>query len=696
MFDSFLNLIGNFVIWYGGYSISFVPILMSFFCGLFFTLWFSSERESKSEFTLSFYRTLIGLFFIAGPFSHFAGPFLVEVFFDQPVTYKTKKFLFHIVFFILGVFSQFLSARYIEPIFQNFFAGFTKKNELLRNQKTDVRYIHELLPKHVKADIEKFTNTEGKVFIGFGEKREAVFLDYEVFRTNHIDVLGTTGAGKGVISQVLLSQALAKNEAVFVLDPKDDEWAASALKQKCEELGQQFHLIDLRKKDYAFNILEGANADQIEELFIGAFSLYPKGGDSDFYKIKDREAATFIANLAMEEGMGFIDKLAVAPEAAAIQESAEGFFASLREMARIPALSGRNGVNLKNIMDNGGCVYFVGSTRQSRIVLAQRMLMVRLMQLCSDRDRTGYVRPVCVFLDELKFHISKPVMEALATVRDKGMHILMAHQSIDDLRDCPSDLNADSVVGSVVENCGVKIAYRVKSPDTAHWFSRISGTILVDDETRKVSRNTGLSEIIDSERSVRQSERYFVDENMMLNLPAGVCVIVQPDVLTSFASVNRLNVQKQTITHFKSNGPSENDSSVAVPVVAGKPIVKSGAAAAIENFTVDDEPEQKVEVVTAETVSDFNELRQCPFCEEWTETANALKETFDCESCGAPLQLLENEGVVKVAGPLEYLKDFEPEGEEEPEPETIEEPSESDFDSLFDEFSADEEQERAQ
>ena len=105
-----------------------------------------------------------------------------------------------------------------------------------------------------------------------------------------------------------------------------------------------------------------------------------------------------------------------------------------------------------------------------------------------------------------------------------------------------------------------------------------------------------------------------------------------------------------------------------------------------------------MEVVTTETVSDFNELRQCPFCEEWTETANALKETFDCESCGAPLQLLEIEGVVKVAGPLEYLKDFEPEGEEEPETEseTIEEPSESDFDSLFDEFSADEEQERAQ
>ena len=463
-------------------------------------------------------------------------------------------------------------------------------------------------------------------------------------------------------------------------------------------MGQQFHLIDLRKKDYAFNILEGAEPDQIEELFNAAFSLYPKGSDSDFYKIKDRDAASFMSNLAMEEGMCFIDKLAVAPEAAAISESAEGFFSSLRELAKIPALSARNGLNLGDVVKNGGCVYFVGSTRQSRIILAQRMLMTRLVQLCEDRDRTSNVRPVCVFLDELKYHISKPVIEALGTVRDKGMHILMAHQAIDDLRDCPSDLNGEAVIGSVVENCKIKIAYKVQNPETAEWFAKMSGKIQVDDETRKVSRNTGLSEIVDSERSVRQSERYFVDENMLLNLPVGVCVLYQPSVMPIFASVNRLNVQKQTIAHFKSNGPSENDSSVAVPVVAGKPIVKSGAAAAIENFTVDDEPEQKVEVVTTETVSDFNELRQCPFCEEWTETANALKETFDCESCGAPLQLLEIEGVVKVAGPLEYLKDFEPEGEEEPETEseTIEEPSESDFDSLFDEFSADEEQERAQ
>lgn len=42
----------------------------------------------------------------------------------------------------------------------------------------------------------------------------------------------------------------------------------------------------------------------------------------------------------------------------------------------------------------------IGSMRNSRVIMAQRMLFVRLLQLVEARDRVaGPVRPVCVFLD---------------------------------------------------------------------------------------------------------------------------------------------------------------------------------------------------------------------------------------------------------------------------------------------------------
>ncbi|MBN0430583.1 hypothetical protein JTM52_35330, partial [Pseudomonas aeruginosa] len=97
-------------------------------------------------------------------------------------------------------------------------------------------------------------------------------------------------------------------------------------------------------------------------------------------------------------------------------------------------------------------------------------------------------------------------------------HIIMDHQSIADLKDCPADLKGDAVVGAVVENAKFKLVYRVMDPDTAEWVARMSGTILVDDELRKAKTDNMLTETIDSERTIRQAERYFIDSNMILNL----------------------------------------------------------------------------------------------------------------------------------------------------------------------------------
>jgi hypothetical protein len=81
------------------------------------------------------------------------------------------------------------------------------------------------------------------------------------------------------------------------------------------------------------------------------------------------------------------------------------------------------------------------------------MLLVRLYQLAERRDRvTDVPRPIAIYLSELKYHLSRPALEGLGAARDKGVHIIMDHQSIADLKDCPADLKGDAVVGAVVEN----------------------------------------------------------------------------------------------------------------------------------------------------------------------------------------------------------------------------------------------------
>ena len=186
--------------------------------------------------------------------------------------------------------------------------------------------------------------------------------------------------------------------------------------------------------------------------------------------------------------------------------------------------------------------------RNSKIITAQRMLLVRLYQLAERRDRIkGAPRPIAIFLDELKYHLSKPALEGLGAARDKGVHIIMAHQSIADLKDCPADLKGDAVVGAVVENAKFKLVYRVMDPDTAEWVARMSGTILVDDEVRKAKTDAVLTETIDSERTIRQAERFFIDSNMILNLPDFVSFIFTTKALPSASLISPIRVIKREL-----------------------------------------------------------------------------------------------------------------------------------------------------
>ncbi len=176
------------------------------------------------------------------------------------------------------------------------------------------------------------------------------------------------------------------------------------------------------------------------------------------------------------------------------------------------------------------------------------MLLVRLYQLAERRDRVKETpRPIAIFLDELKYHLSKPALEGLGAARDKGVHIIMAHQSIADLKDCPADLKGDAVVGAVVENAKFKLVYRVMDPDTAEWVARMSGTILVDDEIRKAKTDAVLTETIDGERTIRQAERFFIDSNMILNLPDFVSFIFTTRTLPSASLISPIKVQKHEL-----------------------------------------------------------------------------------------------------------------------------------------------------
>jgi hypothetical protein len=244
------------------------------------------------------------------------------------------------------------------------------------------------------------------------------------------------------------------------------------------------------KQPPQFNLLEGAEEDEIEELFNAGFDLADKGGEGDFYRAADRAAAYEAAHLAATKRLTMAELWQEVGELFA--KRAPGFVGKLHEAARVqPANAKFDAIDFAQMLETGGAIYVVGSTTLQPVRRMQQMLFMRFLQLATKRDRTaGPLKTVCIIADEAKYHISRPVLNSLGTARDKGVRVVVAFQSFADLRDVSDDLNPDAVIGSFTENTPCKLVYRLEDPETAEWLAQKSGNKLVDDEIYTYCRHS--------------------------------------------------------------------------------------------------------------------------------------------------------------------------------------------------------------
>lgn len=526
------------------------PVILSLLAGLTLPFIFNLPREERKNapFWLKSVACVSIFFFIFGtmsPLSIHGLSYLFDVL-DPNTLLRIPLWIITILFTLAGLAFHLTARRLLAGEIDSLKHRMIKKSKLERNTRTDVRKVKELLPDSIEYNPLDYIDLKKGVFIGLDKDDQPQYITIKEFQKQHAAIIGTTGSGKGITASVLLYQAILLGEAVFVEDPKDDEWAVHVLREACKKAGKKFIVINLNRTNHQLDLLADISHEQLEELFNAGFSLSKKGEAADFYRIADRRAARNVAAIH-KTGMTLYN-LFNDDNVKSIGEDAPAFLGELEEIALVNSVNAKNGFSLKEIFDNGGCCYIIGSTRNQKIISAQRMILTRLIQIAETRDRINTTpRVVAIFLDELKYHISRPTMEGLGTARDKSVHIFMAFQAIDDLRDCPSDLNGDSVIGAVIENAKFKLIYKIQNPETAEWAAKMTGSILVDDEMRKVRTDLSLTEKVDTDRMIRQAESYYVDSNMFLNLPERVGFVFTSKDLPKATKMSHIPANKETI-----------------------------------------------------------------------------------------------------------------------------------------------------
>lgn len=435
-----------------------------------------------------------------------------------------------------------------------------KKTAQRKGALTDVRTL--AFGERVHFDpVEYFAPAKARdaVFLGLDEQGEPIYIARDIWKKTNIQILGVPGSGKSVMATNALVQCAAGyGDAVVYFDPKNDEFAPHVFRSQCD----RFQLVDLRKgKPAQINPFGGISTYDLENLLIAGFNLAENNDIADFHKVNEQHAAKLIARQFPEGDANISSILAAAHQLPdELKKEAKGFIRKLENVAELSALQTAGGVNIEAVLNGGGVLYIVGSTEDESVIRLQKMLFARCVQIINGREQPAQVAPVNLMVDEIKYLLSKYVVNALGTVRSKGAHLLLAHQSLGDFGQCGADLNPDFVRTGITDNTPVRWFYRASNYESAEWASQQTGEILVDTERRKVSSERGNVELVGHDVQLQQDKRYLFDTNMIQHMPDG------------FAVLTGLGTAKQAFTHHIGVTPAPIALSEAVALVKHDPI----------------------------------------------------------------------------------------------------------------------------
>lgn len=508
--------------------------------GLFFWLSFM-KRERKILETFSSIFFAVGLFWLG---CWFFVSWFTAYNLKTPLYWWSGSLL-------LGVIGAFFFERHFLSALEKGISGATKSSGLERDKKTDIRDLLKKATKKPDYSPEKFFKQDAW-FLGL-EGSKPIYFEKE--KLPHLLISGKSGVGKSVLLGVVCAQMIMKGEGGAVFDPKHsgDEYLPDVCRKACEDAGRPFHYIDLRDDAHQLNILEGASPREIEQLLVTIFELEERGDAGDYYRVKDQAMARFVgenfregdtlASLSREYDAFFTDK----------KQDANGFAGKMRKISAVNSINAKKGIDLAKIINENGFIYVAGDWLDVDFKIAQRMLLARIIQILGKRNNFRSVpTQFGVVLDEFSFQISKIFANSLKIIRDKGVHFIMAHQSLKDLKEVPENMVGEAFASSVLTNCGLKFTYRSADVETAKYFAELSGEILVDDEIRHLEKSLSMTETVSHDRQVRQTEKFYIDTNSFLTLPEGHGVFFG-DGLAKISAVAPIKVEKSTKTRQVKN-----------------------------------------------------------------------------------------------------------------------------------------------
>ncbi|MGF5845407.1 helicase HerA domain-containing protein, partial [Klebsiella pneumoniae] len=211
----------------------------------------------------------------------------------------------------------------------------------------------DALKKSPQFDPNQFINTAKGLFIGVDINRLPIYVPWRKINETHMQIMGSTGAGKGVSLSLMGKQFIKMNKTVIVFDPKGDSHAKSILLEEAKNSRREFIYLNLNKPVPQVNPFANTTSDESSDLLIAAFELRARGSDSDYHKGKEEDCAYILADQGIKSLPNIIEKAHADP----VVSEEENFLRKLRKLERSKVFMTNEGPDLEEKIQAGAVIY---------------------------------------------------------------------------------------------------------------------------------------------------------------------------------------------------------------------------------------------------------------------------------------------------------------------------------------------------
>lgn len=408
------------------------------------------------------------------------------------------------------------------------------------DSKTDIRQEMDRLKARTFDPGQLFKPQ--KLVLGQRENGSAYEVDWSDFKSSHLQIVGATGRGKGVVLQTIYTQAIRAGFGAWYFDPKGDENIPPILAHEAKAAGRPFIVLDLVDRIGAYAPFAGGTLEERAERMVTAFQLERGGGESDYYKNSERlivrdavkRVASADADLSTLLDAVKIEKEVCFGKGSRAMESKMTAEALLAEWSSLPTIAVRpdKGLNVAKALHDGAVVYVRCGLRGLTADIAS-VLLIELMDELIRSPPMKRGQHVVLGIDEAATLMSQQVVSGVTAVRSTGTTMMIAYQALEQVRNMRDQrVDKDAAETTMNINCEFKIIYGTSMEDTAEQISASAGRKRVQvamSEGTEIGPFGG--ERWSGKRSYREDEDQLITTDTIKALPKRVAVVLLPNRL---------------------------------------------------------------------------------------------------------------------------------------------------------------------